>query len=278
LKPKQFIIPRITQTDSSAGRQQSVLPWPIRCEFKRINKSELFDMLNPQPMLKAINLTKSYKGVTALNNVSFEVKQGEIFCLLGQNGAGKTTTINLFLGFIKASSGKALIKETEVELNNTNKLVAYIPEVVQLYGNLSGVENLDFFSRLAGFKYSDSVLKDFLSQAGLQTDAHGKHLDSYSKGMRQKVSIALALAKNAEVIFMDEPTSGLDPKATSEFSSICKKLSANGKSIFMATHDIFNAVNVGTRIGIMKAGSLVHELPTSDVNANQLQQLYLETI
>lgn len=231
-------------------------------------------------MLKAINLTKSYNGITALNSVSFEVKRGEIFCLLGQNGAGKTTTINLFLGFIEASAGKALINDIEVKPNNTatNKLIAYIPEVVQLYGNLTGTENLDFFSRLAGFKYSDTILKGFLSQVGLHTEAHSKRLDTYSKGMRQKVSIAIALAKNAEAIFMDEPTSGLDPKATAEFTTICKELSSNGKSIFMATHDLFNAVNVGTSIGIMKNGSLVHELATADINANQLQQLYLETI
>ncbi len=231
-------------------------------------------------MLKAINLTKSYNGMTALNSVSFEVERGEIFCLLGQNGAGKTTTINLFLGFIEASGGKALINDIEVKSNGTatNKLIAYIPEVVQLYGNLSGVENLDFFSRLAGFKYSDTILKDFLSQVGLHTEAHSKRLATYSKGMRQKISIAIALAKNAEAIFMDEPTSGLDPKATVEFTAICKELSSNGKSIFMATHDIFNAVNVGTRIGIMRAGSLVHELANVGINANQLQQLYLETI
>jgi len=231
-------------------------------------------------MLKAINLTKSYNATLALNAVSFEVKRGEIFCLLGQNGAGKTTTINLFLGFIEATSGKALINDVEVKPNNTttNKMIAYIPEVVQLYGNLSGIENLDFFSRLAGFNYSEKELQDYLSKAGLQPQAHAKRLSTYSKGMRQKVGIAIALSKNADVIFMDEPTSGLDPKATAEFTAICKTLAAEGKSIFMATHDIFNAVNVGTRIGIMKEGSLVHEVPTRDINANQLQQLYLETI
>jgi ABC-2 type transport system ATP-binding protein len=231
-------------------------------------------------MLKAINLTKSYNGTAALNSVSFEVERGEIFCLLGQNGAGKTTTINLFLGFIEPSLGKALINNIEVKLNiaATRKMIAYIPEVVQLYSNLSGVENLDFFSRLAGFKYSSTIISDFLSQAGLQTEAHHKRLITYSKGMRQKVSIAIALAKNADVIFMDEPTSGLDPKATSEFTAICKRLAANGKSIFMATHDIFNAVNVGTRIGIMKEGSLVHTVTTDGITANELQQLYLETI
>ena len=77
---------------------------------------------------------------------------------------------------------------------------------------------------------------------------------------------------------MDEPTSGLDPKATAEFTNLCQTLAADGKSIFMATHDIFNAVNVGTHIGILKEGTLVHTLPTREVSANQLQQLYLETI
>lgn len=231
-------------------------------------------------MIKAINLTKSYNNTAALNGVSFEVKRGEIFCLLGQNGAGKTTTINLFLGFIEASRGKAMINDVEVKPNTseTNKMIAYIPEVVQLYGNLSGLENLDFFSRLAGFKYDRTQLVKFLDKAGLQSDAHGKKLSTYSKGMRQKVGIAIALSKNATAIFMDEPTSGLDPKATAEFTSVCKELAAEGKSIFMATHDIFNAVNVGSRIGIMKAGLLVHEVSTAEITANQLQQLYLETI
>jgi ABC-2 type transport system ATP-binding protein len=231
-------------------------------------------------MLQAINLTKSYNGTAALKSASFDVKRGEIFCLLGQNGAGKTTTINLFLGFMEASGGKALINGIEVKPNRTetNKMIAYIPEVVQLYGNLSGIENLDFFSRLAGFNYPETTLAGFLNKAGLPAHVHMKRLSTYSKGMRQKVGIAVALAKDALAIFMDEPTSGLDPKATAEFTTICKALAAAGKTIFMATHDIFNAVNVGTRIGIMKEGSLVHTLATSDVNATELQQLYLETI
>lgn len=231
-------------------------------------------------MIQAINLSKTYNGTAALNAVSFEVQRGEIYCLLGQNGAGKTTAINLFLGFIEASEGKALINNVEVKpnLSETNKMIAYIPEVVQLYGNLTGLENLDFFSRLAGYKYRREQLVQFLLKAGLQEEAHTRKLSAYSKGMRQKVGIAIALSKNADAIFMDEPTSGLDPKATVEFTTICKELASDGKSIFMATHDIFNAVNVGSRIGIMKAGSLVHEVSTSNVTANQLQQFYLETI
>jgi len=231
-------------------------------------------------MLQAKSLTKKYGEHTALNSLDLTVERGEIFCLLGQNGAGKTTTINLFLGFTEASSGAALINGLEVKPGDvrTKKHLSYIPEVVMLYGNLTGLENLDFFSRLAGYKYTTDLLTSFLSSAGLQTEAHRKRVGTYSKGMRQKVGIAIALAKNADVIFMDEPTSGLDPKATAEFTEICKNLSAQGKTIFMATHDIFNAVNVGSRIGIMKGGRLVHTIPTTQISATQLQTLYLETI
>ncbi|MBB6237869.1 ABC-2 type transport system ATP-binding protein [Pedobacter sp. AK013] len=231
-------------------------------------------------MLEAIGLTKKYQDHIALNNLNLKVEAGEVFCLLGQNGAGKTTTINLFLGFTVASSGEARVNDILVSPNNeqTKQFLAYIPEVVMLYSHLSSIENLDFFSRIAGYSYKINELEAFLLQAGLQPDAFHKRLGSYSKGMRQKVGIAIAVAKNARVILMDEPTSGLDPKATDEFSEIVKQLSLDGRSVFMATHDIFNAVNVGTRIGIMRQGSLVHTLDAKDISAVDLQKLYLETI
>lgn len=231
-------------------------------------------------VLQAAQLCKNYNGHPAIDHLDLSVDKSEIFCLLGQNGAGKTSTINLFLGFTKASSGVASINGVPVQPNDpvTKKMTAYIPEVVQLYGNLSGLENLDFFSRLAGFKYSAAELAALLDRTGLQSSAFYARLSTYSKGMRQKVGIAIAVAKNADVIFMDEPTSGLDPKATDAFTRLCRELAATGKTIFMATHDIFNAVNAGTRIGIMKQGKLVHTLPTNDITAAALQQLYLETI
>ena len=229
-------------------------------------------------MLEAINLTKQYGQQVALNGLNLSVGAGEVYCLLGQNGAGKTTTINLFLGLLKPDGGKALIDGVEVGAGNTNELIAYIPEIVQLYGNMTGLENLDFFSRLAGHKHDHAFLSQLLLKAGLKENDHQKKLSSYSKGMRQKVGIAIALSKKAKVIFMDEPTSGLDPKATDEFTKICKELAQDGNSIFMATHDIFNAVNVGTRIGIMREGNLVHSAETSSVSALELQELYLKTI
>ncbi|GGH06149.1 ABC transporter ATP-binding protein [Pedobacter zeae] len=231
-------------------------------------------------MLEAIGLTKKYQEHVALNNLNLKVEAGEVFCLLGQNGAGKTTTINLFLGFTAASSGEARINNILVSPNNaqTKQFLAYIPEVVMLYGHLSSIENLDFFSRIAGYSYTINELEAFLLKAGLQPEAFHKRVGQYSKGMRQKVGIAIAVAKNAKVILMDEPTSGLDPKATDEFSEIVKQLSRDGRSVFMATHDIFNAVNVGTRIGIMRQGTLMHTLEAKDISAVDLQKLYLETI
>ncbi|PKV52590.1 ABC-2 type transport system ATP-binding protein [Aquimarina sp. MAR_2010_214] len=231
-------------------------------------------------MLQAIDLTKKYHDHIALDSLNLTVNQGDIFCLLGQNGAGKTTTINLFLGFITPSKGKALINSVVVHQNDktTKKSLAYIPEVVMLYSNLTSIENLDFFSRLAGFKYSKAELEHFLTSVGLPTATFYKRLGYYSKGMRQKVGIAIAIAKNADVLLMDEPTSGLDPIAINEFTELVKKLGRQGKTILIATHDLLNAVTIGNRIGIMRRGSLIHELSDAKINANELQKLYLKTL
>ncbi len=232
-------------------------------------------------MLEAINLSKKYDGQEALTNLNLSVASGEIFCLLGANGAGKTTTINIFLGLLQPSGGMALIDGIEIKPSSnkqTNALIAYIPEVVQLYGNMNSIENLQFFSRLSGHKHHKNELIALLIKAGLKEQDLHKKLSSFSKGMRQKVGIAIALSKKAKIIFMDEPTSGLDPKATDEFTTICKNLAEENTTIFMATHDIFNAVNTGHRIGIMKEGQLVYTTDTQSITADEMQALYLKTI
>jgi len=231
-------------------------------------------------MIQATNLTKRYNGQTALNNLNLTVNSGEIFCLLGQNGAGKTTTIHLFLGLIAPDSGTASINQVDVTAHplESRKYLGYLPETVMLYPNLTGIENLDFFSQLAGFRYTKDELSQYLSRAGLQKQAHHQRLSGYSKGMRQKVGIAIALAKQAKALFLDEPTSGLDPKASNEFSDILKELSVNGTAILKATHDIFRAKEVAYRIGIMKEGHLVSVMEASAISANELEQLYLQTV
>lgn len=231
-------------------------------------------------MIEAKKLSKFYGDQVALQKLDLFIGEGEIFALLGQNGAGKTTTINCFMGFVESSSGEALIHGISVNTHPTEskKHLAYIPETVMLYPNLSGLENLAFFSALGGIEYSNVELGDFLDKAGLQQSAHGQRVGGYSKGMRQKVGIAIALAKKAKALFLDEPTSGLDPKASNEFSEILKELSSQGTAILMATHDIFRAKEVAHRIGIMKEGHLVSVISAADISAYELEKLYLQTI
>lgn len=229
-------------------------------------------------MLEAIDLSKEYQGKTALHRLNLQVAAGDIFCLLGQNGAGKTTTIHLFLGFIEPSAGKARVNGVEVgqKRGEAIKHLAYIPENVMLYPHLTGQENLKFFSDLAGFRYSSRELAGFLEQAGLQPEAHRQRVSGYSKGMRQKVGIAIALAKKAGAMLLDEPTSGLDPKASNEFSTLLQDLAKGGVAVLIATHDIFRAKEIGTRVGIMREGVLVQTLNPAALGHTDLEKLYLD--
>ena len=228
-------------------------------------------------LLEAKDLRKQYPDKLALQGLNLQIEAGEVFCLLGQNGAGKSTTINLFLGFVLPTAGAAYINGLEVAKNplKIKQHLAYIPENVMLYPHLTGLENLSLFSSLAGFSYSQSELRAYLAQAGLPAEAVGRRVGTYSKGMRQKVGIAIAVAKHAQVLLLDEPTSGLDPKASNEFSELLRELSQQGTAVFMATHDLFRAKEVGTRVGIMREGELVDVRPTTALNANELEQLYL---
>ncbi|MFY0593151.1 ABC transporter ATP-binding protein [Roseivirga sp.] len=228
-------------------------------------------------MLHAVNLTKKYQDTLALDNLSLTIEAGDIYCLLGANGAGKSTTINLFLNFIEPTEGTAIIDMIDVTKDplKTKEVIAYIPENLNLYGELTGLENLEYFIGLSKKRYGKESLIGFLNDAGLQPEAHAQRVKKYSKGMRQKVGIAIALAKRAKALLLDEPTSGLDPKASNEFSELLVKLSDQGVATLMATHDLFRAKETGTDIGIMKSGKLVEQLSTQDIDHSELEKLYL---
>ncbi|MET4683360.1 ABC transporter ATP-binding protein [Brevundimonas faecalis] len=230
-------------------------------------------------MLEAIDLRKTYGDYEALKGLNLKVDAGEIYCLLGANGAGKTTTINLFLNFIDPTSGVAKVNglDTSQAGLETKKYLAYIPETVMLYGGLTGIENLDYFARLGGHdRYTRADYLRFFKRVGLQEAAINKRVAGYSKGMRQKVGIAIALAKQAKALLLDEPTSGLDPKASNEFSELLTQLQSEGAAILMATHDLFRAKETGTRIGIMREGRLVREMSTDEVSHADVERIYLE--
>lgn len=231
-------------------------------------------------MLNSTQLTKEYGSFLALNALNISVNAGDIYCLLGANGAGKSTTINLFLGFIEPTRGKVEINGLDVSQKaiETKQYIAYIPENLMLYPQLTGLENLEYFAGLAKKKYNKKQFVGFLNEAGLQADFHEKRVSQYSKGMRQKVGIALALAKDAKALLLDEPTSGLDPQASNEFSNLLLKLKSKGVATLMATHDLFRAKQVGTHIGIMKQGVLVKSFRAEEVSLAELEKVYLETI
>lgn len=228
-------------------------------------------------MIQLQNVNKSFKDNIAVKNLSLKVDAGEILGLLGANGAGKSTTINMLLGFFSPDSGHVKIdeKDTAKQAGEVRPLIGYIPENVNLYPYLSGLENLDYFCKLANLRYTKAELEEFLTTCGLQSEAHHKKVSGYSKGMRQKVGIAIAYAKKAKVYLLDEPASGLDPVASNELSGLLKKLAADGAAILMASHDIFRVREVCHRIGILNQGRLIKELVTEDVSANELEQLYL---
>lgn len=229
-------------------------------------------------MIAIENTSKSYKDKQAVNGLSLSVAAGEIYGLLGPNGAGKSTTLNMLLGFLKPDSGATRINgtDTATDAESARKQTGYIPENVNLYPYLTGIESLNYFCKLADISYSSEELSDILFTCGLQADAHNKKTETYSKGMRQKVGIAIACAKKAKVYLLDEPASGLDPLASNELSALLKKLAGEGAAVLMASHDIFRVRETCNRIGILKHGVLVKEMNTLEVTANELEKIYLD--
>lgn len=210
-------------------------------------------------MLEATTLTKHYGDFVALQDLNLSIAAGEIFCLLGPNGSGKTTTIHLFLGFISPTQGTAKVDGIDATKDPyaVRRTTAYIPDQVNLYGPLSGLENLRYLATLAGVEdVTDKPLLAHLQEAGLPAEAARRKAGGYSKGMRQKVAVALALAKQAKVLLLDEPTTGLDPESIAEFGRLVQRLSEQGVATLMATHDLALASEIGTRIGMMRAGRL----------------------
>lgn len=237
---------------------------------------------NTQPRLQAINLTKRYEdGVMALDGINFEVYPGQVFAMLGANGAGKTTTINLFLNLIEPTSGEARIDGicSHKEPLLAKAKASFVSENVMLYPNFTAMQNLDFFARLGGKNdYSRDDYHAVLRRVDLPDEVHHKRLKGFSKGMRQKCGIAIAILKDAPAILLDEPTSGLDPKAGRDFIRLLKSLREEGKAILMSTHDIFRAREVADIVAIMSDGRIIMQEAAASLGSQNLEDLYMQYI
>ncbi len=230
-------------------------------------------------MIRAENLTKRFGPHTALNDLNLKVAPGEIFCLVGGNGAGKTTTIHLFLGFLSPTSGKAWVDGIEVSKNptQTRQRVSYIPEQVALYPQLTAMENLAYFDSLTGQRLKTvQELEGILDRVRLNPRDFHRKVGLFSKGMRQKVAIGIAIAKSAKGIFMDEPTSGLDPRASNEFTFLLGELQREEVAILMVTHDLWRAKDAKATIGIMHSGELVKVVHTEEMTHQEIEQIALK--
>ncbi len=229
-------------------------------------------------MIEAIELSKRYEdGVLALDHLNLKVNPGEIFCLLGANGAGKSTTINLMLSFIEPTGGTAKINDISVTQDplEAKRHTAYLSENVMLYGNFTARQNLDFFAGLVDRQSDREGYYQILRRVGLPERAFDQRVKEFSKGMRQKVGIAVVIVRDAPAVILDEPTSGLDPEAGAECMQLLEGLRDEGKAIFMATHDIFRARTLADRVGIMKSGRLIMERTREELEED-LEKLYLD--
>ena len=232
-------------------------------------------------MLEIVGLSKHYGDVKAVQDLNLTVAAGEVFCMLGANGAGKTTTLMVALGFTEPTEGTVRICGVDVtkEPLRAKQHVAYVSENVMLYGNFTARQNLDFFAKLGGRKgVGDADYEQVLARVGLQKDAFDRRVKGFSKGMRQKLGIAIAIMKDAEVILLDEPTSGLDPKSGAEFLQLLAELRGEGKAIWMTTHDIFRAKEIADRVGIMVNGQLVKLLTREELQQEDLEGLYVSYV
>jgi ABC-2 type transport system ATP-binding protein len=208
-------------------------------------------------MIKLENLTKKYGNLTAVDNLSLQIEEGEVFGLLGPNGAGKTTTIRMLCCLISKTSGTAILNDLSIG-NKKNcleirKMIGLLPENVGLYENMTAYKNLDFYAKL--YHCPENKRKERIEYYLKMLDLWGKKdviVGTFSKGMKQKLAIARTLVHEPKILFMDEPTASLDPEATKMVRDFILELKKEKRTIFLNTHMLDEAERICDRVGILK--------------------------
>jgi ABC-2 type transport system ATP-binding protein len=210
-------------------------------------------------VIEALNLTKRYDGLNAVNGVSFSVGQGEIFGLLGPNGAGKTTTILMLLGLTEISEGQARVlgHDPVREPLVVKRWVGYMPDQVGFYDNLTAADNLRYTARLLGLEREEREKKiaSALAQVGL-LDVCDDGVRTFSRGMTQRLALAEILMKEARIAILDEPTSGLDPQATLELLDMIRDLKRQGVTVLLSSHLLDRVQSVCDRVALFNQGRI----------------------
>ena len=234
-------------------------------------------------MLNIQNLSKSYKGgKKAVDNLSLEVKAGDIYGFIGHNGAGKTTTLRAVVGVLDFEEGDIIIDGVSIKKDALacKKITAYIPDNPDLYDHLTGIQYLNFIGDIYSVSKLDreTLMKKYADAFEL-TQNLGDVISSYSHGMKQKLAIISALIHKPKLLVLDEPFVGLDPKAAHTLKTIMTELCAEGSAIFFSTHVLEVAEKLCNKIAIIKGGKLVASGNTDAVKGNQsLEDVFMELI
>ena len=232
-------------------------------------------------MIEIKNLTKSYvKGKKAVDNISFDVLDGEIFAFIGHNGAGKTTTIKSIVGILDFDCGNILIngKSIKDDAINAKKEIAYVPDNPDLYENMKAIEYINFICDM--YEISKEERRKNIQKYSIMFEIDDKlndEISSFSHGMKQKIALIAALSHNPSVLIMDEPFVGLDPKAVFDMKEIMKKMCKEKKTIFFSTHILEVAEKLCHRVAIIKDGKIVKIGKMKDIMGDEsLEQVFLE--
>ena len=236
-------------------------------------------------MIKVNGLTKYYGSKPAAKDISFEVKKGEVFGLLGTNGAGKSTTIKMLCGLLKPTRGTIRIGDIDLQRMplKAKSMMGYLPENPLIYDKLTGAETLELIGKLRKLSIDmiEQRVKYYADTLGLGEQIYHE-VGTYSKGKRQKLAIGMTLIHDPEMVLLDEPASGLDPRYTKILKDWIKNLSANGRTVLLSTHIIEMAETLCDKIGIidqgkMKAMGTVQEIQNS-TGVNNLEDAFIRLI
>lgn len=233
-------------------------------------------------MLKIEHLTKSYSGKKAVDDLSLEIKSGEIYGFIGHNGAGKTTTIKSACGILKFDSGDIFVDGVSVKSDPIacKQKIAYIPDNPDLYDFLPAIKYLNFIADIYGVTKEERTerIKEYADLFGL-TDDLAQPISAYSHGMKQKLAIISALIHKPKLMLLDEPFVGLDPTASHQLKLIMRKMCDEGGAIFFSTHVLEVAEKLCDKIAIIKSGKLLVSGPTAEVRGDtSLEQVFLELV
>jgi len=211
-------------------------------------------------MLHIRNLTKNYGSFTAVNNLTLNIPEGDLFGFVGPNGAGKTTTIRIVCGLLRATSGSVQIGNTTAAVgsNEMKRMIGYVPDFFGVYDNLKVKEYMDMYGSMYSMTSREiAKLSDDLLELVNLTDKKEFYVDTLSRGMKQRLCVARALLHNPKLLILDEPNSGLDPRARVEMKELLKNLHSMGKTIIISSHILSELSEMCTSIGIMNRGQLV---------------------